>query len=90
MSLLNKIGFYQTLRLLDTIGGKITLKTFYAKFNEGSYYNAHLRVRKALLDAKLIRISKHKSKKFIELTGRGYRVWTLLDMISDLIGGGSA
>ena len=32
MFLLNKIGFYQTLRLLSSINGEVKLKHFYAKF----------------------------------------------------------
>ena len=90
MNLLNKIGFYQTLRLLSSINGEVKLKTFYAKFNEESYYNAFLRVKGELLDAKLISISRGSNKKksrTIKLTKRGEKVWSLLTMVINNIHG---
>jgi len=89
MNLLNKIGFYKTLRILDDIDGKISLKNFYARLNEESYYNAFFRVKNPLLKAKLIRISRRtpNKKRTIEITERGKRVWALIGMIYDLTRG---
>lgn len=90
MNLLNKIGFYQTLRLLSSINGEVELKNFYAKFNEKSYYNAFLRVRDELLTAKLISISPGtKFNRKIKLTKRGEKVWSLLTMVTNTIHGGN-
>ena len=89
MNLLNKTGFYHTLRLLDDIPLQqaISLKLFYAKFNEDSYYNAFFRVRKALLNAKLIQIRGRGQGRKIKITPRGARVWAMLSMVFGIIGG---
>lgn len=88
MNLLNKTGFYKTLRLLDDIDGKVSLKSFYAKFNEDSYYNAFLRVKKPLEDAQLIKISGGgKHSRSIEITESGKRVWAMIGLIIDTISG---
>ena len=85
MNLLKRKGFYQTLRLLDNIDGEISLKNFFAKFNETSYYNAFFRVKQPLLNAKIIKIKRRrKGGRTIMLTEKGRRVWAMVLMISDL------
>ncbi|KKN76330.1 hypothetical protein LCGC14_0371820 [marine sediment metagenome] len=89
MNLLNKTGFYSTLRLLSSIPerGKITLKLFYVKFREDSYYNAFFRVKRALLDAKLIKITGRGLGRKICITLRGERVWSLMELVFKAIEG---
>ena len=72
-SLLRKYGFYRVLDILSTDGSKIPLMLFLEKLNEKHYYNMFLRVKKELLEKKIISIDYNttKKRKTIHLTNNG-------------------
>lgn len=82
MKSIHKKGFYQTLSILHSIRGKVKLVNFYAKFNEDSYYNSFFRVKESLINNKLIEITRNgTNKRFIAITEKGEKVWTLIQML---------
>ena len=61
------------------------MHTFYKKLNEFSYYNAFFRVKGYLLEKGLIRITRKKGRKYINLTKKGIDIYNKLVEIEAMI-----
>lgn len=86
--LMKKRGFSETLKVLGTFDNSEAVQSqFFEKFEEAnSYYNAYLRVKKALLDSDLIKFKLNENnEKVIYLTDKGKTVLDKLQEIENLI-----
>jgi predicted transcriptional regulator len=88
-SLFKRRGFGETLQILGTFENHEAIQSkFFERFEkEGeSYYNAYLRVRKALLDAGLIKFKLNENnEKMIYLTEKGQQLLSKLGEIEKII-----
>ncbi len=86
--LMKKRGFSETLKVLGSFDNFEAVQSkFFEKFEEAnSYYNAYLRVKKALLDSDLIKFKLNdNNEKVIYLTDKGREVLNRLQEIENLI-----
>ena len=86
ISLIKKKGFRDTFYVLTQFKNfKIDKHTFYNKLNKFSYYNSFFRVKKELVDKKLIETNVNNGKKVIGLTKKGIDVYNKLIGINELL-----
>lgn len=87
-NLLKKIGFYETLEILNTQGRAITLRTFYERLlQKGSYYNVFYRIKDEMILNEIIEIYYEKTNKTkrIRLTKKGITIKQTLNALVELI-----
>ena len=84
-SILNKNGFWNTLKLFSEFGNRMELKEFYKKYNKESYYNSFYRVKEDLIEKEIIKIDYLNKKQHIELTSKGQNLINLLKEVIEII-----
>ncbi len=72
--LFQRIGLYQTLKILKENKSSMPLSAFFEELNKESYYNAFYRVKSGMIDLALIKIQDG----IIATTIRGGRVRRLI------------
>lgn len=88
-NLLKKLGFYQTLDILNTQGSAMSLRTFYERlYEKGSYYNIFYRIKDTMITTGIIEIYYEKTNytKRIRLTKKGITIKQIISSLMELIG----